>query len=605
MKCKKCGFELVDGQDICPRCGASQSGAEQSAGGVSMELPATESPKAAPAEPQKEEKGKAEKSNDVKKTVKQATEKAKKGAKKAAQKVKEVSKDAAENVEEAAKDVADKAKKGGSKTWLYVLIGVAAVVVLIIVGYFVIAYEPKGDEMQSVILASSEDAVFLVDGDTLTELADVPEGLEAREVLTAIDGNSFYLISDAEYDEDAGEFIGDLVYLKSNGKEDEIDSDVIVGSLEIIGGLAWYEKADDDEVIVCCYDGRNVTEVIEEETLSNWIGTDKAGKAYYSLIDEDDYTTEVFLIENGDDESIMDEAQIVTVSEDFKKLLLVTQDDGESTVHIYDGRDDFEVMEDVQDILLDNKTFDMIVVADADDLVLYYIPYGKEEIEIDDEVDEILTVPNLYSPYFTEDLGSMIYYGKEGDLYAADFRGKDSDRILKNYDELSIISQEQGSKEIVYVDDDEIVWVNIDTLKETSVELPDADDLRSYDVALVGNWFVYRTEDNKELFAFDGRRDPIELSDDADEITGFTAFMDKYVLWQNIDDELVISEMKEDSDEEIGDDVYTYWATDSGEIYFLSDYEDGEGDLYYMPRVGREADRIEKDITSLFRLYYE
>ena len=599
MKCKNCGFELVAGQDICTRCGTSQSGAEESAGGVSMELPTMESPDAAPAQPEKGKQSKEKKADDVKIAVKETAEKAKKGAKKAAQKVKEATKEAAENVEEAA-------KKGGNKTLLYILIGVAAVVVLVVVGYFVIGYEPKGaEEMPSVMLASSEDTIFLVEKDKLTEIAEIPEGLEAREILTAIDGKNFYLVSDAEYDEDAGEFTGDLVYLKSNGKEDEIDSDVIVGSQQIIGNILWYEKADDENRIVCCYDGRKAEEVIDEENLSTWLGTDKAGKVFYSLLDDKDYTTEVFLMENGDDESIMDEAQIVVLSKDYKKAILATQDDNETLVSIYDGKDDFEVMDDVQDVLLNTVTFDMIVIADSDDMVLYYIPYGRDEIEIDDEVDEILMAPNLYSPYFVEDLGSMIYYGKEGDLYAADFKGKDSERILKNYDELSIIFQDAGSKEIVYVDDDEIVWVNINTLKETSLELPDANDLRSYDVEVVGSWYVYRTEDNKEIFAFDGRRDPIELSDDADEITGFSAFMDKYVLWQNIDSELVISPMKEDAAEEIGDDVYTYWVTDAGEIYFLSDYEDGEGDLYYIPKAGKDAERIEKDIATLFRLYYE
>ena len=35
----------------------------------------------------------------------------------------------------------------------------------------------------------------------------------------------------------------------------------------------------------------------------------------------------------------------------------------------------------------------------------------------------------------------------------------------------------RGSKEIVYVDDDEVVWLNTNTYKETSAELPDADEL--------------------------------------------------------------------------------------------------------------------------------
>ena len=608
MNCKKCGFKLVEGQDLCPRCGTSQTEMEETTSGVSMELPSMGTPASEEVvkETAKAAPSKADKAGQAKNTAKEATEKVKKSTIQAADKVKKATKETAESLGGAAKGVAEAAKKNPSKTWLYVVIGVAAAVVLIVVGYFVVAYEPKGEgDTPSVIMAASEDTVFMVDGEKLTEIAETPEGVDARNVLNAIDAKSFYFISDAEYDEDAGEFIGDLVYLKSNGKEEDIDSDVIVGSQQIIGSILWYEKADKEDVIVCCYDGRKALEVIEEETLSTWFGTDKAGKAYYTLMDEEDYTTEVFVIENGDDESIMDEAQIVTTSKDFKKVLLVTNDDGESTVHIYDGKDDFEVMDDVQDALLDVNTFDMVLIADSEDGVLYYIPYGKDEIEIDDEAEELITVPNLYSSYLTEDLGSMIYYGKEGDLYAADFKGKNADRILKDYGELSIISQEAGSKEIVYVDDDEVVYINIDTLKEVSVKLPDANDLRSYDVKIVGGWYVYRTEDNKEIFAFDGKHDPIELSGDADEITNFSAFMDKYVLWQTVDSELVISQLKEDSSEEIGDDVYTFWATEGGEIYFLSDYEDGEGDLYYMPKVGKDAERIEKNISNLFRLYYE
>jgi hypothetical protein len=176
---------------------------------------------------------------------------------------------------------------------------------------------------------------------------------------------------------------------------------------------------------------------------------------------------------------------------------------------------------------------------------------------------------------------------------------------LKDYYDVEAIEFDTAAGLLIYADDDEVVYLDLVALTEESVELPDADDLYYGDVIIVGNWFVYRTEENKEIFAYDGRREPMELSDDADEIDDLTAFMDSYVLWETVDDELVISELKEDSSEEIGDDVYSYWVTDDGEIYFLSDYEDGEGDLYYMPRVGKEADRIEKDITSMFRLYYE
>jgi hypothetical protein len=590
MDCIKCGFELVNGQDICPRCGASQSETEDNSQGISMELPVMEASDSSGDE--KKQTAKKKKATTSRKTKKAVVPEEK----------------IEEDLQEPTEDISDEEpKKEGGKNWLYVVIGIAAVVVLLVIGYFVVVYEPGGaDEAKSVILAATEDEIFLVEGAKMTEIAEMPEDLYAEEIITAIDANSFYVIADAEYDDDAGEYTGDLLYIKSNGKETDIDSDVVVDTQVIVGNILWYEKADGEDRIVCCYDGRKVTEVIEEDTLSDWYGTDKAGKAFYTLMDEDDYETEVFVIENGDEESIMDDAQIGTLSSDYKKALLVVQDDDESVVYIYDGKDDFEVMEDAQNILLNVDTFDMILVADADDMVLYYIPYGRDAIEIDDEVNEILTLPNLYSSYFTDDLGDMIYYGKDGDLFAADFRGKDNDKILKDYEELGIISQPTGSKEMVYVDDDEVVRLNITTLKETSVELPDADDLTAYDVVILGKWYVYRTEENKELFAYDGsNREPVELSDDADEISYFISFMDKYVLWLNYDNELIISQMKEKTDEEIGDDVYEFWPTDDGEIYFLSDYEDGEGDLYYMSRVGRDAKKLEKNITDIFRLYYE
>ncbi len=609
MNCKKCGFKLVDGQDICPRCSTSQSAPEEDLGGVSMELPSTGAPsnKTQPSGETQEAKAQQKKQGQAKKALKDTAEKAKKEAKKTLKKVKKASKETADNIKETAGEAAENMKKGDNKSWIYIIIAVGAAAVLIIAGYFVVTYSPSGDKVPSVMLAASDDTVYLLDNGKLKELAEVPEGLDASQILTAIDATSFYLIADAEYDEDADDVIGDLVYLKANGKEVEIDSDVVTGSLQIAGKVLWYEKADDTDRIVCCYDGRNAQEVIDEEELSSWLGTDKAGKAYYILNDQEDDSSEAFIAQNGDSDSIADDVIDFILSDDYSKILMAVENDEEMNLVIYNGKDDFDVMDDVQDILLDIKTFDMAVIADGEDQTLYYIPYGKDEIEIDDEVSEILTIPNLYSAGTVEEMPDKIYYGKDDDLYAADLKGKDTEKILKDYNELGIIYQDEGSKEIVYVDDDEVVWLNTDTYKETSVELPDADELTTGEVELVGGWYVYFTEDGEEIFAYDGKRDPIELSDDGDEITSFTGFMDKYVLWENEDAELVISAMKEDSAQEIGDELYYYRTTDAGEIYFLSDYdnEDQEGDLYYIARVGKEAERVEKDIKSIIRLFYE
>ena len=610
MNCKKCGFNLVEGQDICPRCSTSQSAPEENVGGVSMELPSFGAPANEPQPSGAIQQPKAEPKKPVqpKKTLKDTAEKAKKEVKKTAKKVKTASKEAADNIKGAAGEAAENVKKDANKSWLYVIIAVGAAAVLIIAGFFIVTYSPSGDdETPSVMLAASDDTVYLLDNGKLIELAEIPEGLDASQILTAADATSFYLIADAEYDEDADDVIGDLVYLKANGKEVEIDSDVVIGTLQIAGKMLWYEKADDLDRIVCCYDGKNAEEIVDEEDLDLWSGTDKAGKVYYTLYDEEKDSSEAFIAEKGDSESIADDVFDFIISADYNKVLMAMSDGDELNLVIYDGKDDFDVMDDVKDILLDIKTFDMAVVADNEDRVLYYIPYGKEEIEIDDEVSEILTIPNLYSSGTIEEMPGKLYYGKDGNLYAADIKGKDTEKLLKDYDEVSIIYREAGSKEIVYIDDDEVVWLNADTYKETSVELPDADELTTSDVELVGNWYVYMTEEGEELYAYDGRRDPIELSDDADEITSFAGFMDKYVLWENEDDELLVSEMKEDSAEVIGDELYYYRTTDAGEIYYLSDYdyEDEEGDLYYIPRIGKEAERLEKGIKSIFRLYYQ
>ena len=562
-------------------------------------------PEAADTEPAQTipESPKAEK---VKEAVKEKAQKAKKEAKKTAEKVKKAAKEVADETKQTAETVAGEVKKGGSKAWLYIVIGVAAAAVILVVAYLAITFEPKGsDENPSVLVAASDDTIFLVDGDTLTELAEVPEDVSARDIIIAADAKTFFVVADAEYDEDSGEYLGDLLEVKSNGKSEDIDEDVVVDSLEMAGSILWYEKADGEDKIICCYDGKEALEVIDEENISTWLGTDKAGKAFYTIYDDEDYTREAFIAENGDSDSLMDESEVILLSKDYKKAIIVTQDDEDMIVSIFDGKDDFEVMENVEDVVVNIVTFDMIAIADAEDMVLYYIPYGKDAIEIDDEVEEIFMMPNLYANYMVEDLGSMIYYGKDDDLYAADFKGKDTERVLKNYDELNIISQPAGAKEMMYVDDDEVVWMNIANFKEESVKLPDADKLTSSDVRLVGDWFVYRTEDNESLYAFDGRREPVELYDDAEEITGFTGFMDKYVIWKNVDDELILSPLKEDAGEEIGDDVYTYWVTEGGSIYYLSDYDDGGGDLYFISRVGKDAERIEKDIATLFRLYYE
>lgn len=584
MNCKKCDFKLVDGQNFCPRCGVAQLKIENSVIGISID----ESKELIP-------------SINLKNTVDDMAQKRNKKT------VKKVKKGSEVNANDATQNIAVKAKKSRSKTRIYTIYGILTTIVIISAIYLIIVYNLSNqDNIQSVLMAASEDEIFIVEGDILTKLTDVPVVLDARDILTAIDGKSFYLIEDAEYDEDYGDYIGDLVIIKANGKIEDIDNGVVVNSQIIINGLLWYEKVDKDETIVWCFDGIYATEVLQEETLIFWEGTDKVGKLYYTLMDDKDFSTEVFLIENGDSKSIMDDAEIVTLSQDFKKVLLAVAKDGKSVAYIYDGKDAFEVMDDVQDILLDIDTFDMLIIADAEDKVLYYIPYGKDEIELDDDVQQIVKMPNLSSLYFTENIGDMAYYIKDDNLHAADLEGKYTDRLLKNIDELQILHQKSDAKEIQYIDDDKIIMVNFNTFKENKIELPDSNDLMVYDVSAAGYWYVYRTEDNKELFATKGKKDVIELSDDADEIMDFTViFNGKYVLWETFDGTLKLSAFKEDVADEIGYDVFNYWITYSEEIYYLSDYEDGEGDLYYISKVGKNAVKIGKHIVNVFSLFYD
>ncbi|MCK5129193.1 MAG: hypothetical protein KAQ68_05045 [Clostridiales bacterium] len=598
MNCKQCNFELVDGVDICPQCGASQSGVSNETAGVSMELPTTKPPK-------KEVKKKA--TPAVKKDAKKTAKKAQEVIKNDEDKIVKASSSSAEGMSEAVETV--KEEKGKSKIWLYLVI-IAAFIIVVFAAYSLIALDTSDEDASYVMLASSEDEVFILDGDKLVPLVeDIPEELTGREIMIAKDANSFYVINDAEMDDEYGDYTGDLILLKSNGKETEVDEDVVVGSQVMVGKILWYIKADDEESILCSYDGRKVVEVAQEENLDTWIGTDKSGEAYYVVSDfsKDDLEYEVFFVSNDDSDSIMEDAFLVAVSSDFKKVLLVETKGDDNTLIIYDGKDDFDVIDNVQDLSIDPETFNMLVIADEEDRQLYYIPYKKGEIELDDEVEEIVNMPNMSATY-ENPIGDMVYYIKDDDLYVADIKGNDTDRILKNADELQVLNHDNEDQEIVYVDDDEIVRLNYHNLKEKTIELPDANDLMSYQVRTYGDWYVYRTEDNKEIFAYNGRKDAIEISDDADEILSFQIIVDgKYILWDTYDQELIVSSFKEKSDEEIDDDVYRYWVTNANSIYYISDYDDddGTGDLYYLPKIGKDAEKIEKDIATIFRLYYE
>ena len=611
MKCIKCEYQLNEGVDKCLRCGTLQSDGVEEVSGVSMELPKAENKKPAsqkkPAAAQTDksvESSDTSKKVDVADVVKEAGQKAQKSIKEAADKVAKASKKAAKNVGEAVEDAAEKVGKGGKKVWLYVLIGVSAAAVLLVIIFGLLSFDGTDDEPEYKLLAVSDDTVYVLEGDELIELIDdVPEGVSARELLLAIDGKSYYVIKDAEMDDDYGEYLGDLVLLKSNGKEIDIDDDVVISSQKLVGDILWYIKADKEESILCSYDGKKIIEVAQEEFIDNWFGTDKAGQAYLTIheIKDYEYEYEVIYTSKGDSESIMQDARLFNISSDFKKALLITDDE---ELFIYDGKDDFEVMDDIVTVSVDLDTFNILIIEDEDDRQLYYVPYGKDEIELDDEVDAIVSMPYLDSSY-TNEIGRNAYYIKDGNLYSIDLKGDNDERIVKDIYELQILRHDNPENEFVYVDDDEVVRINYHNFKEEEIKLPDAEDLMSRDIKTFGKWYVYRTEDNEELFAYNGKQDAIELSNDAEDISYFEIIFDgKYVLWKTTDDELIISDFKENSDEEIGDEVYNYRLTQNGEIYFINDYEDGEGDLYYISKIGKDAERIEKDISTIFILTY-
>lgn len=613
MKCIKCDYELSEGADKCPRCGATQISDTKEISGVSMELPSEKIPSNTVAENPKNStkdevsiKPEAQKNKrDMKDTVKVAGQKAQKGIKKVADKVSEASINAVKSVSEVVDTVAEKSKKP-KIIWMYVIIGLAAVAILVII-FGLLSFDGVDDEEYYNILATSDDEVFIVDGDELIPFVkDIPEDVGIRDIIVAIDGKSFYIIDNAEMDEDYNEYVGELILKKINGKEIDIDDDVVIGSLHLVEDILWYQKADKDETIICSYNGKDIIEVAQEEKFQTWFGTDKMGVAYYTVMEvkDDEYEYETFYTSKGDSDSIMKDAHIVSVSTDYKKILFISADDDKALI-IYDGEDDFEVIDDVVSFAVDPDTFNMLVIEDKEDRELYYIPYSKDEIELDDEVDSILSMPYLNSPR-TQEIGDMAFYTKDGHIYGADLKGEDTERIIKNAKELQILRHDNDEEELIYVDDDEIVKLNYHNLKEISISLPDAEDLRARHIKTYGKWYVYRTEENEELFAYNGKGDPIELSNDAEDISYFSIIFDgKYITWYTTDHELIISSFKENTDEEIDDDVYRFIFTDDEELYYINDYEDDEGDLYYVSKIGRDSERIEKNISSIIRIYYK
>lgn len=618
MNCKKCDYELSDDVDLCPRCGTSQSQDEENIQGVEMKLFSNEEREAIEAvatgtdsnsiEERIESVSHEAAEPSSKKDIKDAMKKAQTGIKNVADKVAKVSVTAAKNVSSAVETVSEEAQTGGGKKLFYTVIGVSLVIfILIVIG--LLTFDSSEDTSSKVLVATSQDEVFLVDGDELVQLTDdVPEDVGVRDILVAKDKNSFYIIKDVELDEDYGEYVGELVLQKSNGKEIDIDEDVIVETMNIQGKILWYLKADKDESIICCYNGRETKEVAQEKGITAWFGTDIAGAAYYSVLEnkDDKNIYESFYVTRDDSKSIMEDAFIKAVSNDYKKVLLETTDD-DNAIKIFDGKKSFEVMDEVVDICVDLDTFNMLVISDEEDRELYYIPYQKEEIEIDDEVDEIVSMPYLYSWLYTQEgIGNSAFYKMDDNLYRVDLKNYDNERVVKNVSELEIVYHDNDD-EFIYVDDEEVVRYNYKTQKEITVELPDAEDLTWTDISIFKNLYAYRTEDNKELFAYRGKNHPIELSNDAEEIQSFRIVLDgKYVMWLTIDDELILSPIKEKSDEEIGDDVYIYCLTDDKEIYFISDFEQGEGgDLYYISRVGKDAIKVDKDIDMLRWVYYD
>jgi hypothetical protein len=527
----------------------------------------------------------------------------------AADKVAKVSVAAAKNVGNAIGTVSEDAQNGGGKRLFYTCI-IASMIIFVLIVVGLLTFDSTEGVTGEVLVATSEDAAFLLDGEDMLQLVDdIPKDLSANKIIRAKDDRNFYIIKDAEMDEEYGKYIGVLVLKGVHGKEVEIDEDVVAGSLSIRGRIIWYIKADKDESILCCYNGRQHMEVARDKYLYSWKGTDVAGVAYYTTKEnkdgEDKY--ESFYVTKNDSRSIMEDAKYLQISNDYKKALLLTMDD-DKALKVFDGNKTFEVIDEVVNYYIDKDTFDMLVISDEEDRELYYIPYQKEEIEIDDGVENIAVMPYL-TPWnvMGNDTGidKIAYYVKEDNLYSINLKSFDTERIVKKVSELEIVTND-NENEFIYVDDDELVRFNYVSQKENTIELPDAENLVSSDVRVYKNLYVYRTEENKELFAYRGKHAPIELSNDAEEIDRFYIIFDgRYVIWVTNENELVLSHIKKNSEEEIGDDIHYFMTTEDKEIYFLSDYDKEEGgDLYYYKKVGADVVKVDKDIDGIDRFSY-
>jgi|GEM_PF-4635606 len=638
MKCRICGKDIPENSKACPECGAdvgsdgiklsagisfpdqqdgneqqgiigslppqSAKAAEAPAPGrkVKKELPKEQpSAKQAEAAPARPEQQADKKETDLADVVKNFGRKVGSTARKIGTKAADATKAAAAKVSDAAGDAAEKA---GDKNALKIILITAAAVVVLVLAVFGIMAIPGGDngKVPYKLGAVVDEELYILNGQKLSplydDLSDDIDYQDLSSMLATIDFKSYYLITDVERDEATYYQTGDLILIGKNGKYQDIDEDVIVGSLQTAGKVLWYARLDKDEVILCSCVGTKVTEVGEDIDYSrNYFCSTDAKLAYFNVVDKE--ASVACFAQGGKVEELADNAQIVGVSVDYKKLFWLDED---SDLYLYDGKKDQRIAKSVGSVVYDPKTMDCLVVDE--DGELSFIAYGKKPVDIDDEVENILVFGDGYSYFAYYDSADITasgyaYYNKDGDLYRSDLKGKNPERIIKNfYDDVYSAWEFVDDTAIYWADDDEINRYLFKNGKTDSYKI-DAEDLGYANLSYYDGIFLFISVDDELFAAKFGDKKPRLINDDAEEIQLFTHSNGK--VYYVDDGDLYISPLKEDAGERLVKDFFDFYPAHDGTLYVLADMDEDGGDLYIIQN--GKAKEISSDVQYTFPIY--
>ncbi len=576
MKCAGCGKEIPENEKVCPECGATVSSGEQSVNIGELVAGAAK---------------------EVGNKLKDATEHVVKTAKGI------TGKKSHNNTDNTAPlDEDTEVKRKSNRISIIIVLAAVAVLVLVIVG--LLSFDTAIDyDSHYALIAKCEDDIYLIDGaevkliakdvhqelfqfnsDFLTDLVDDVLSLANIDLPANIctpDGKLFYCLNQDN----------EIVLTNRSRDQEVIAEDVVPHTMHLVGNALWYKTLDSGTAKLWSYKNGEAKEITELDLIiTPYKGLPDGKTAYYNE------GSDLYIIIDGDDDKIARDARLLELSKNNKKALILTDD---RELLIYDGKRDVDVCDDIRHYLFDPKSCDTLVL-NADDELLY-IPYGKDEIEIDDEVEFILKWSVLSKQKRPV---KRVLYAKDDDLYMSDMRGKNIERVMRNYEDkmMNLVGFDESGK-IIWNDDEEINILDLRSKKETSFDLDDADDIQTHEIKYLDGLFVYMNDDD-ELCATTNGKKTILLSKEGEDITTYAIEKGgKRVLWIE-DGDLYISPVREDQAKKLVRDIHTFDQTMGGSIYAIADYDvDDGGDLSLLKETGQNV-RIERDVLEIVRVYY-